>query len=100
MQTDFTGRASLVGVNYAGYDYANAAVTDGRTLPWLQDDTDTNAWGLWGVSYRDVVILDPEGRYWSTYNLSDHDLAVASNRSTLAGLLEDAIAGKAPPDGK
>lgn len=75
-----------------GEDASNDETTQGRTLPWLQDDADTWAWGLWEVDWRDVVILDPEGRYFDTYNLSEHDLSVLQNQDQLLSLLLDAQA--------
>ena len=65
----------------------NVDLTQGRTIPWLQDDADTNLWGLWQVRYRDVVILDVNGSYFDTFNLSDHDLSNAESSAAFLDLL-------------
>ena len=61
-----------------------------QTIPLLQDTTTANVWGLWAVTYRDVVILDAQNRKVGVYNLTEHDLSVEANRNTLKSLLRDA----------
>jgi hypothetical protein len=48
----------------------------GRTLAWLQDVTlaDHSAWQLWHVTFRDLVVLDPDNQIVQVYNLTEHDL--------------------------
>lgn len=82
----------LLGVNGAGYESGNAAACTGRDIPWLQDTAGVDAWGAWGVTYRDVVILDRHQALFDVYNLTEHDLAVAANRDELKQLLRDAAA--------
>jgi len=66
---------SILGVNAVGAESGNALMCQNRQLPWLQDTPETNAWGLWDVTYRDVVVLDGNNRYVKVYNLTIHDLA-------------------------
>ena len=49
MQTEFDELGldiQIVGINENGYDSANDTMTNGRDIPWLQDDGKTDAWGL------------------------------------------------------
>ena len=80
----------ILGVNGAGLESGNASITSGRVLPWLQDTASEDAWGKWQVSYRDVVILDPDGYRVGVYNLTEHDLADPTNYVELEKLLVDA----------
>ena len=82
----------LLGVNEAGHESGNVAATTGRDIPWLQDTDAVDAWGTWGVVYRDVVILDRHQAIHAVYNLTTRDLAVPANRNELKQLLRDAAA--------
>ena len=64
----------IVGVNEIGYDNYEYVTTVSSTLPWVQDVEEVNAWDLWEITYRDVVILDRENIYLSTYNLTDNPM--------------------------
>jgi hypothetical protein len=81
---------SILGINPAGYESGNAGMTAGRVLPWLQETAQQDAWGDWGVTYRDVVILDSLNVIVDVYNLTEHDLSSAGNRETLKQKLRDA----------
>lgn len=83
------------GVNAAGLESGNAAATSGRTLPWLQDDTTANVWGLWSVVQRDCFVLDTLGRLHAIYNLTSHDLGNPVYYAELKALILAAHA--APP---
>lgn len=73
----------ILGVDAAGEDAGNADMTAGRELPWLQDTAAVDAWGAWGVTFRDVVLVDPAGRKVGVYNLTEHDLGVRANYEEL-----------------
>lgn len=75
MQEELPETIAIVGVNEDGRQGSNATFTEGRDLPWLQDTAEVNAWAQWGVSYRDVVLLDKAGQIYGVYNLSEHDLS-------------------------
>ena len=83
-------KVQILGVNAAGLESGNAGITSGRVLPWLQDTASEDAWGKWQVTYRDVVILDPDGYRVGVYNLTAHDLSDAANFVELEKLLVDA----------
>ena len=76
-------------MNEAGYESGNDNITEGRTLPWLQDTEDTNVWDLWEVAYRDVFIMDTTGIIRFRYNLTVHDISNPDNYASLYdGIIE------------
>ena len=52
----------------------NDLITVEGDLPWLQDTPETNVWDLWGVEYRDVILVDSNQVVVSIYNVSLNDL--------------------------
>jgi hypothetical protein len=78
---------ALLSVNEAGLESGNEGFVMGKTTPLLQDTPSTNAWALWQVEYRDVVVLDAEGRPRGVQNLTTNDLSVAANFAALKQLL-------------
>ncbi len=82
----------VLGVNAVGQDSANDLACAGRVLPWLQDDATTNAWGLWSVAQRDLVVLDRHQAIVEVYNLTSHDLARPENRDEAKAILRRAAA--------
>jgi hypothetical protein len=62
-------------------------MTAGRTLAWLQDTSQATVWTNWNVVYRDFRILNSQNQLYAVFNLTDHDLSVATNRDTLKQLL-------------
>jgi hypothetical protein len=83
-------RVQLLGVNGAGLESGNAYVTNGRTLPWLQDVADQQVWTSWAVAYRDVIVLDAENKPIAVYNVTTHNLADPANYAALKQILIDA----------
>jgi hypothetical protein len=77
----------LINVNAAGYESGNADFVTGKTGPLLQDTTAVNAWSLWQVTYRDVIVVDAEGKRRAVYNLTQNDLSVPANLAALKALL-------------
>ena len=73
----------ILGVNEIGYDRDNDEMVADRALPWLQDDAQADVWESWGVTYRDVWILDGENEIVDIYNLTDNTLGDPSNYSDL-----------------
>jgi len=95
LEAEAPGDVALLGVNLKGLESGNEGMCDGRTLAWLQDVPAVDAWTLWDVTTRDVVVLDRFGRAFAIYNLTVHDLANPGNYAALKQLLLDAAA--APP---
>ncbi|MEI8255804.1 MAG: hypothetical protein WCJ30_09040 [Deltaproteobacteria bacterium] len=92
MQTEINGITTRVpirifGVNQVGLEVGNATFTAGRSIPWLQEGTALDVWTLWGVTYRDVVILDTRNYRVDVYNLTANDLAIPANYAALRDLL-------------
>lgn len=86
----------IQGVNAPEEAAGNGVITAGRVLPWLQDTKAVNAWGLWQVDFRDVIVLDDENQVVAIYNLTIHNLGVDSNYVALRNILLTA-AGTASP---
>jgi len=74
-------------VNEVGHASANDSITEGRDLPWLQDQPEVSLWTTWGITYRDVVVLDAEGQVDGVLNLTEHDLADAETYDAMRALL-------------
>jgi hypothetical protein len=86
----------IQGVNEVGQEAGNPVICAGRTIPWLQDTPSVNAWGKWQVTWRDVVVLDPQNKVLFVYNLTDHDLADSTNYAELRSRLLQAAGIQAP----
>ncbi|MDP7038166.1 MAG: hypothetical protein QGI45_03340, partial [Myxococcota bacterium] len=85
---------SLLGINQEGHDSANDVVSENAavTLPWLQDNADADVWSLWNANWRDIIILDKNNKYYSTFSVhGDHNPleseADGSNRIALKNML-------------
>ncbi len=82
----------IVGINEIGHAVSNSAITEGRDLPWLQDEDANNnsvsdVWyDSWDVTYRDVVVLDEDNALVGAYNLTLNNLANPENYNTLRNL--------------
>lgn len=84
--------ATILGVNDIGFESGNEDITDGRDLPWLQATTDEDVWQDWGVTYRDVWVLDAENVPVGVFNVTGNSLADAANYDALKQLFLDAAA--------
>ena len=62
---------------------------EGRDIPWLQDTEEANWWGSWGITWRDVVILDRDGNEVDVVNLADHNLNDTEEYAAFKALLLD-----------
>jgi hypothetical protein len=90
LEREAPGTIVLLSVNAVGFEAGNADFVTGKTTPLLQDTQAVNAWSQWQVTYRDVVVLDAQGRRRDVFNLTTNDLAVPANFSTLKSMLLDA----------
>ena len=64
----------ILAVNEIGYDNFEYVDTVSSQLPWIQDVEEVNAWELWEITYRDLVILDQDNIFLTTYNLTDNPM--------------------------
>ena len=71
LQTD---SVEILAVNEIGYDNFEYVTTVSSQLPWVQDVEEVNAWELWEITYRDLVILDQDNIFLTTYNLTDNPM--------------------------
>lgn len=90
LEREAPGAIVLLSVNAAGFEAGNADFVMGKTTPLLQDTQAVNAWNSWQVTWRDVVVLDAQGRRRDVFNLTTNDLAVPANFATLKAILLDA----------
>ena len=70
--TDLT--ITIHGINEIGFDSGNPLISSSGDLPMLQDVEDVNIWQSWAVTYRDVVIIGPDGKKVGVYNLTENNL--------------------------
>ena len=87
MQGELPAGISILGINQHGYDLGNESFCNGKDLPWLQDVADVDAWYLFDVEYRDVVVLDGENTIIAYYNLSLNDISKKEAYDELYDLL-------------
>lgn len=80
----------ILGVNQVGHHGSNDAACAGKDIPWLQETADHDVWSDWGVTYRDVIILDAENEPVAAYNLTTHNLSLPADYEALKALLEAA----------
>ena len=73
-------------VNAQGYDAGIPDLILISTLPALQDDTTANVWTNWGVTYRDVYVVDENNEVSAVFNLSTYDLSQSANYQALYDL--------------
>ncbi len=74
---------SIYGLNEIGREAANPNITEGRDLPWLQDDASEEVWVNWGAAWRDVYLLDDNNDFIERFNLTDFDLDDPENYDAL-----------------
>jgi hypothetical protein len=86
--------AHILGVNGAGYESGNDVTCQGRDIPWLQDTVAEHMWTQWGITYRDVLILNRANEPVGVYNLTTYDLADPANYATLRDMI---LAAQAAP---
>jgi hypothetical protein len=79
----------ILGINEAGEESENEAMCEKRDIPWLQDTEEANWWGSWGITWRDVVILDRDGNEADIVNLLEHNLSSTDEYAALKALLLD-----------
>jgi hypothetical protein len=77
----------ILGLNAVGYESGNADICRGRSIPWLQDTAQQNVWGRWNVTWRDVIVLDPDNSVIHIYNLTQHSLSDSANYANLKNIL-------------
>lgn len=93
MQDELTAAGldvTIFGVNQAGFEGGVATFTTGRDIGLLQDTVEVDAWTAWGVTYRDVYILDENNHVVDVFNLTTNNLADTANYDALKAIFTDA----------
>ena len=80
----------ILGINDVGHESGNSGFCEGRDLAWLQATPDIPVWSDWGVTYRDVWILDADNKPIEVFNLTEHDLEDPAAYDALRTLFLDA----------
>ncbi len=96
MQDELTAAGldvTIVGLNAAGFEAGNASMCAGRDLAWLQDTAQELVWASWGITYRDVIVLDENNEVVAIYNLTDNDLGDPSRFAELKAIFEAEASG-------
>lgn len=70
----------------------NPSICSGRDLPWLQDVAVVDVWTTWGVTYRDVWVLDGDNVLYGVFNLTGTSLGVPANYDALKAMFLAAAA--------
>lgn len=78
-------------MNDVGFESQNDTITDGRDLPWLQNTADADVWNEWGVTYRDVWVVDDENVVVGIFNVTGNSLGDQANYDTLRALFVQAL---------
>ncbi|MCP4891328.1 MAG: hypothetical protein GY904_32630 [Planctomycetaceae bacterium] len=93
----------ITAINEHGYESGNSLMSEGRTIPILQDvDADNNGssdvWtDNWGVTYRDVKIVNPQNELVGTLNLtptSGYNLSDEATYDALKKIITDVAHGQ------
>jgi hypothetical protein len=78
----------ILGINGVGHEAGNPTICAGRDIPWLQETVETPVWTQWGITYRDVVILDEDNIVVAIYNVTQNNLTDPAKYDELYGLFE------------
>jgi thiol-disulfide isomerase/thioredoxin len=85
------GAVEIYGINGAGYEDGIPDITDGNTLPLLQDTDELDVWGAWYADWRDLVVLDVDNAWIGLFNLTTHDLSDPSNLTEVREMVDRGI---------
>jgi hypothetical protein len=76
-------RVRIVGINTVGAEGGVASITEGRTLPLVQDDATARVAPRWGATVRELWICDTMGRVVEVIDLTVRSLAEPMNYSAI-----------------
>ena len=82
----------IIAINAAAFEAGVDDMSDEGDLPLLQDTETIDLWGLWDITYRDVVVVDAALVPIARINLTTHDLATATTYDALKRLILDVVA--------
>ena len=81
---------TIIGINEVGFESGNPLISSSGDLPMLQDVEAVNLWDSWAVTYRDVVLVGPDGKKVGVYNLTQNNLNNDTPYAELKAMLVDA----------
>ena len=80
----------MLGINEIDKSSGNDTITDGRSLPWLQDTDAAAVTSSWQHNLRDVVILNARNERVAVFGLTENSLGEPANYETLKQLFLNA----------
>ena len=78
---------TLIGVNEDGFNSGNSSVSSVSSLPLINDNSTDQIWNTWGVTFRDVVILNEDNQIVGSFNLTSNSLSNSANYDSLKNML-------------
>tara|TARA_Y100000766_G_C18349809_1_gene338900 strand:- start:25 stop:291 length:267 start_codon:yes stop_codon:yes gene_type:complete len=81
---------TIIGINEIGFESGNPLISSAGDMPMLQDVEAVNLWDSWAVTYRDVIIVGPDGKKVGVYNLTANNLNNDTPYAELKAMLLDA----------
>lgn len=95
MQHEFEQEDTILDVRILGVNDRTAAGGNqyavlGKTIPWLQDSEEVQAWSRWNVTWRDVFVLDGDNQVVAVFNLTEHSLSRPAAYDSLKTILREA----------
>lgn len=87
LEAEAPGRFVLAAINQDGFEASAPDMAELGDIALLQDTVVANAWVRWQAVYRDVVIVDAQGRRVEAFNLTEHNLADAAEYEALKARL-------------
>ena len=80
----------ILGINEIDKASGNETITDGRSLPWLQDTSTVAVTASWKHNLRDVVILNTRNERVAVFGLTENNLGEPANYEILKQLFLNA----------
>lgn len=81
---------TIAGINQTGLEEFNASVTEGRTIPWLQDERN-EVWNGFGAQSRQLFLVGKDGLVDGRYDLGELDLTIKSVRDDFAAEIRESV---------
>ncbi|MFK7931488.1 MAG: peroxiredoxin family protein [Myxococcota bacterium] len=81
---------TVLGINQWGRESANADITEGHTIAWLQDTEDKDVWAKWPPAVtRELKIVGPDLIVAATFDLNVRDPGDESVQNEIEAALID-----------
>tara|TARA_B100000029_G_C17609840_1_gene969125 strand:- start:1981 stop:2298 length:318 start_codon:yes stop_codon:yes gene_type:complete len=92
LRSEGINNIQIVGIN--GIEYVNkplSGMIDGTILPWVQDNTDQQAWQEWDAYIRDFFILNDKGQIVEVINLTPFNPDPSVNEGENYRIIKDLL---------